>query len=197
MATIRKRGLSWRVQIRAAGQPSITRSLKKKPDAVAWGRQTEAEIDRRGLHSDRSVLGQQTVGNLLTRDRDTVSIHKRSMNSEHALIGYLLKQKVADYALAHATPDTFRQFRDKRLREVSGGTVRRQLALLQHVFNVAIKGWGYPLNVNPVASITEPTAGAPRQRRLHEGELDRLLQGCKQSHVWWLAPTILSLLRRA
>jgi integrase len=191
MATIRKRGTSWHVQIRHAGQPSLTRSFKKRPDAVAWGRQTEAEIDRRGLHPDRSVLEQQTVGELLIRYRDTVTIHKRSAASEQSLIGYLLKQKVTDYALAHATPDTFRQFRDTRLREVSGGTVRRQLALLQHVFNVAIKEWGYPIYINPVASITKPTAGTPRQRRLHEGELERLLQGCKKSHVWWLSPIIL------
>ena len=38
MASIRKRGSSWHVQIRQSGQPSLTRSFKKKPDAVAWGR---------------------------------------------------------------------------------------------------------------------------------------------------------------
>ncbi len=86
---------------------------------MAWGRQIEAEIDRRGLHPDRSVLEQQTVGDLLNRYRDTVSIHKRSAASEQSLIDYLLKQKVTDYALAQATPDTLRQFRDTRLRVVS------------------------------------------------------------------------------
>jgi integrase len=150
MASIRKRGSSWHVQIRQSGQPSLTRSFKKKPDAVAWARQTEAEIDRRGLHPSRSDLEQQTVSDLLKR------------------------------------------YRDERLKEVSGGTVRRHLAVLQHAFNVAIKEWGYPLFANPVANITKPSAGKPRQRRLNDGEFDLLIKGCDKSHVWWL-PSVIQL----
>ncbi len=192
MASIRKRGSSWHVQIRQSGQPSITRSFKKKPDAVAWARQTEAEIDRRGLHPSRSDLEQQTVGDLLRRYRDEIVVHKWGAKTEGSLIQFLLNQKLTAYSLAHATPDVFRRYRDERLKEVSGGTVRRHLAVLQHAFNVAIKEWGYPLYVNPVANITKPPAGKPRQRRLNEGEFDQLIQGCDKSHVWWL-PCVIGL----
>ena len=190
MASIRKRGSSWHVQIRQSGQPSLTRSFKKKPDAAAWARQTEAEIDRRGLHPSRSDLVQKAVGDLLKRYRNEIVVHKRGAKTERSLIEFLLKQKLAAYSLSHATPDVFRRYRDERLKEVSGGTVRRHLAVLQHAFNVAIKEWGYPLFANPVANITKPPAGKPRQRRLNEGEFDQLIKGCDKSHVWWLSSVI-------
>lgn len=190
MASIRKRGASWHVQIRQSGQPSITRSFMKKPDAIAWARQTEAEIDRRGLLPSRADLERKTVGDLLKRYRDEVVVKKKGAKVETSLIEFLLGKKLAAYTLAHATPGVFRQFRDDRLKEVTSGTVRRQLAVLQHAFNVAIKEWGFPLYSNPVASITKPSASEPRQRRLREGELELLLEGCTKSHVWWLSSVI-------
>jgi integrase len=69
---------------------------------------------------------------LLRRYRDEIVVHKRGAETEQSFIQFLLDRKLAAYALAHATPDVFRQFRDDRLREVSGGTVRRQLAVLRH-----------------------------------------------------------------
>jgi len=188
MASIRKRGSSWHVQIRQSGQPSLTRSFKKKPDAIAWARQTEAEIDRRGLHPSRSSLEQITVSDLLQRYSDEIVVHKRGAEAEQSLIDFLKGRKIADYSLANATPGVFRKFRDDRLKEVSGSTVRRQLAVLQHAFNVAIKEWGY--YTNPVASISKPPAGKPRHRRLGDGELDSLIQGCHKSHVWWRSPIV-------
>jgi integrase len=191
MASFRKRGSSWHVQIRQSGQPSLTRSFMKKSDAIAWARQAESEIDRRGLHPSRDNLECITVGELLCRYRDEIVVHKRGSVQECSLIQSLLKRKMAAYSLAHATPDIFRQFRDDRLQEVSGSTVRRHLAVLQHAYNVAIREWGFPVYENPVAAITKPALGNPRDRRLEEGELELLLNGCAKSRVWWISPIIL------
>src|SRR5512138_1615094 len=49
MATTRKRGQRWHVQIRRKGRPSVTRSFLVKSDADAWARQQELEADRFGL----------------------------------------------------------------------------------------------------------------------------------------------------
>ena len=111
MASIRKRDSSWHVQIRQSGQPSIIRSFKRKPDAVAWARQTEAEIDRRGLYPSRTDLEQRTVGDLLKRYRDEIVVYKRGAKTEQSLIQFLLNRKLAAYSLEHATPDVFRQYR--------------------------------------------------------------------------------------
>ena len=67
MATIRKRGRAWQVQIRPAGSAPLTRTFKRKPLADAWARQIEAEIDRKGLVFNAANSNNITVGEMLTR----------------------------------------------------------------------------------------------------------------------------------
>ena len=186
MATIRKRNSSYHVQVRRSGQPTITRSFRKKSDAEAWARQTETGIDRRGIASCRSDLERQTLGDLLRRYRDEVVVNKRCRTAENHIIGVLLRHKMSDYALTHITPEVFRAFRDERMKAVKASTLRRQLCILQHAFNVAYKEWSFPIYENPVAAITKPPVGNPRDRRLEDGELEQLLKGCAKSRVWWL-----------
>ena len=46
MATIRKRGAKWQVQVRRAGRQPVSRSFHVLRDAQAWARQTELQADR-------------------------------------------------------------------------------------------------------------------------------------------------------
>jgi integrase len=46
MATIRKRGTRWQVQIRRAGHPAVSRSFGSRADAAAWARREETRLDR-------------------------------------------------------------------------------------------------------------------------------------------------------
>lgn len=55
MATIRKRGDKWQVQVRRNGCPQVSRSFIRKVDAHAWARQMETEADRRGLYADPNL----------------------------------------------------------------------------------------------------------------------------------------------
>lgn len=57
----------------------------------------------------------------------------------------------------------------------SNNTVRLELALLSHLFTVAIKEWGIGLPFNPVANIRRPAPSAGRNRRLTAAESKRLL----------------------
>jgi integrase len=190
MATIRKRNSSYHVQVRRSGQPTITRSFKKRSNADAWARQTEAKIDHRGLAPSRTELEHFTVGDLLQRYLIEIVAHKRSKVVETQIIDVLLRHRMSNYALAHITPEVFRAFRDERMKVVKASTLRRQLCILQHAFNVAYKEWSFPIYENPVAAITKPTLGNPRNRRLEDGELEQLLKGCTTSRAWWL-PTII------
>ena len=45
MATLRKRGERWQVQVRRKGSPSLTRSFLLRSDAQAWAREQELEAD--------------------------------------------------------------------------------------------------------------------------------------------------------
>lgn len=64
---------------------------------------------------------------------------------------------LGDYSLAAITPDLVAGYRDQRLEEgLSASTVRLELALLSHLFTVAIKEWRIGLVYNPVANIRKP-----------------------------------------
>jgi hypothetical protein len=76
MATIRKRGDRWHVQVRRKGSPSVTRSFLKKSDAQTWARHTESIVDKHGLPPDRAVLDQVTIAELFIRYRDEVIPNK-------------------------------------------------------------------------------------------------------------------------
>ncbi|WP_211169034.1 tyrosine-type recombinase/integrase [Aromatoleum toluvorans] len=66
------------------------------------------------------------------------------------------------------------QARDKRLQEVSSGSVRRYLDTLSAVFEVAARDWEI-VTANPVRAIRKPPNGRPRERRLLPGELERII----------------------
>ena len=81
------------------------------------------------------------------------------------------------------------KYRDERLRKVSPSTVRRDLASLSHVFEVARREWGIYF-VNPVVDIKMPSDNKPRERRLEPGEEHRLLDACKKARNPFLLPVV-------
>jgi integrase len=81
------------------------------------------------------------------------------------------------------------QYRDDRLKLVQPGTVRRELAIIQHCFEIAKKEWGLPILTNPVQQVTVPEAQRSRERRLEDGESD-LLASAAATSAWYLRPHI-------
>jgi len=68
---------NWQVQIRRAGEVSQTKPFLRKKDAEVWARQLELQADQRELPKDPRVLERSTLGELVERCRNEVSIHKR------------------------------------------------------------------------------------------------------------------------
>lgn len=180
MATIRKRGDRWHVQVRRKGSPNITRSFLIKADAQAWARQMELEVDRRGLPMDRKALGRLTVSDVFTRYRDEVIPKKRGRNNETIAINAFLRHRLSRVALSELTPTQVAAYRDERLKAVKASTLNRQLDIFRHALEVARKEWELPLITNPFALITRPKTRDARERRLQQGEWEKLTMACRQ-----------------
>jgi hypothetical protein len=118
MATIRKRGDKYQVQVRRLGVGSLSKSFRVLKDAEAWARQTEIQADRHELPSDRKSLTQITLGQLVTRYRDTVSIGKRGYAVERIRLNAFLLHPICRRTLSELGPTHFAAFRDERLREI-------------------------------------------------------------------------------
>jgi len=90
-----------------------------------------------------------------------------------------LKSKLGQYSLAALNAELIAEFRDGRLAEgKANNTVRLELALLSHMYTMAIKEWSLGLTANPVLNIRKPSPGQGRNRRLNDDEEKRLLEAC-------------------
>ncbi|WP_099510187.1 tyrosine-type recombinase/integrase [Microvirga ossetica] len=129
------------------------------------------------------------VGDLLRRYSETVTPTKRGAGSEQYRIRTLLTHSLAQIALNKLSSAAIARYRDDRLKLVQSGTVRRELAIVQHCFEVVKKEWGLPIATNPVQQIAIPEAQKPRERRLEDGE-SNILASAALASAWYLHPLI-------
>jgi len=149
MATIRKRNGKYQVQVRRQGCAPISKTFLKLDDAKAWARLTEVEADQVGLPVDPRVLAKMTVATILERYRDEIVVKKRGREVETLIVNALLRQSWCKRSLAQIDSATFAEYRDTRLQTVQPCTVKRELGILQHAFDIAAREWSIPLRVNP------------------------------------------------
>jgi len=99
MATIRKRGARWQVQVRRQGIQCISRSFLLRADAEAWGRQKEVELDRGDFSWQTNAHPKMTVGDLLSRYLMEITPAKRGNVPEAARIKAMLTSELATIRL--------------------------------------------------------------------------------------------------
>lgn len=87
----------------------------------------------------------------------------------------------------------FAQYRDQRLQKVATNTVRLDLAVLSHLYTIAINEWCLPLE-HPLKRIKKPSPGPARDRLLVGDEESRLFAALRlvdtRSTAPWLGPCI-------
>lgn len=191
MATFRKRGSSWQVQVRREGHPPLSKSFPTKSEAMAWARGIESQIDRAELPPTIHDLRKLSVEDLLSRYEREVTPTKRGERSEKSRIGTIRKHDIAKVRLCDLSGADVAKYRDKRLKVVKAPTVRRELVILRHLFEVARLEWNVPLTANPVGSVKIPKDSKPRERRLEAGEAERLLSAIGERTAWYLRPLLL------
>ena len=178
MATYRKLPSGkWQVQIRSKNTAPLSKTFSSKLEAEKWARLTESQIDM-GTFVDRSELDTTTFGDLIDRYLIEVTPLKKSKDVEKRRLKALKKQ-IGFMRLSAIQNKDIAAYRDKRLKvdECSGSTVIKDINSISHIFNVAIKDWGYPIAINPAQMIRKPKANKGRDRRLEAGELDLLIDG--------------------
>lgn len=83
------------------------------------------------------------------------------------------------------------KYRDDRLSKVKPATIRRELVVLRHIFEVARSEWNIPLHSNPVHALKLPKDSRPRDRRLEADEAGKLLDALGKRTAWYLRPLLL------
>ena len=197
MPAIRKRCGKYQVQIRRQGQPDSSRTFSTIRDAKEWARTVEVQADRCELGPDRKSLKRISLAVLVVRYRDEVAINKRGARDEVIVLNAFLRHPICQRALSELSTADFAKYRDERLLEVKPATLRRQLNPIQNMFEVARDEWGIPIKENPLTKLKLKATDNKRERRLREGELERIIQASSKNRNPYVLPVILFALETA
>lgn len=171
MASIRKRNDKWQARVVVAGQ-EVCKTFLYKTDAARWAREQQTEMEKAVAHG---CSGYATLAMVINRYLVEVLPTRRGRGQDTYLVRRFLQMPWSELAVAKVRPEHIATMRDLRLKEVSTGSVRRELDVLSSIFNHAIKEWRL-CRENPVLSIKKPSPGRARQRRLMPDELERVIQ---------------------
>ncbi|GAB2905689.1 site-specific integrase [Uliginosibacterium flavum] len=180
MATITKRGLSqYQVKVRSSGWPTQTKTFETKSEAKAWAAVIESEMAR-GVHLDRSMLERTSLGDILQRYAIDVTPNKLSASQEARRIKTWLKHPLAARSLATLQTADWTQYRKSRTEDgVKDDTIRLELAVIRSALGYARQMWSFPIDEALLRMGTFDST--VRERRLRFGEIERLMEGAKQS----------------
>ena len=181
MATIVKAPSgAWKALIRITGNPTVSKSFRVKRDAENWARKTEDEIIR-GVYISKSHSERTTIEKALERYlKEVTPTKKPSTQKPEIRREKIIRKHLGKYTLASLGAEHVADYRDMRLADgKSASSVRLELALLSHLYTIAIKEWGMGLVVNPVSNIRKPKPAKGRDRRLVGDEEQRLLEACE------------------
>lgn len=191
---------SWQAAIRRKSLGlELYRTNKRKADVIAWARDIENKMDR-GVFEDRREAETTTLKTALERYEREVTSKKKAQRQEKSFISHwIARTEYSSKSLAALRSSDFAAFRDSRLKFVSNQTVRHELKVISHLYNVAAREWGIAVE-NPLRRIKMPAQGKARERRLLPDEERYLLDAAENSGAidqngksranTWIAPII-------
>lgn len=182
MAKIRRRGeAQYQACIAHKGYPPQYKTFITRRDAERWARGVEVDMER-GIFRLCGEADTATLNEALGRYAQEVTPGKRSAGREVNRIKAWQRHPLASRFLASIRGMDLAAYRDERLAQGKGAnTVRLEIALISHVYTIARKEWGMESLANPVESVRKPKAPPGRNRRLENGEEQRLLEAAERS----------------
>ena len=203
---------TWKAIVRRRGWPMAIKTQRTKKEAEKWAIKVEHEM-MAGTYVDRAPSERLLVSDALDRYVREVTTEKAdSTQVSETRRAAILKRHLGQYSMAALSPHLVAQYRDARKSgEISvgknpkagpraGNTVRLELALLGHLYEVAIREWGIGFIQNPVRYVRKPKVGEHRWRRLppdEEKALFRELRKHSNPMLYWIASLALETGMRA
>lgn len=170
MASFQKRGDKWRAQIIIDGRRK-SKSFPTKAHAQAWASMMERQAAEQLIGRYPNLK----VKDLAVRYMKEVSPTKYGEKWEVKRLNSLINtDPLAQVNTLSLSETDIAEWRDRRLKSVSGSTVNREWNLLSSVFNTAVKEWRW-LKANPMPNVKRPKSNSPRSRRPTPDEIDRIL----------------------
>ena len=184
MATYRKRNGKWQAIVRQKNIGTTSRSFHTKQAAIKWVISVEEQLEAGTFGTLRPT--HITLGELLERYSIEVTPAKRAAKPELRRLQRLISDPVGSLRASQLTSQAIAAFRDRRLLD-GRRTCHYDLILIRHCLKIAMNEWGLMLSANPVDRVKMPPSAPARNRRLDDGEFNRLEEAAKQTknpHIW-------------
>ena len=190
MASFRQRGGKWQARVLRDGYPDQAKTFESKADAERWARAVESSIDK-GQFVDINEAQRTTLGDVIERYLAEVTPTMKSAVADTIRLKAIMRKPIARWSMANLSAARIAAFRDERLKQVSAGTVIRELAYLSAIINHARREWGINMP-NPVQMVRKPSSPPARARVLSDEEISKLLHALeptgRRSH--WTKPAV-------
>ncbi|MDO4643910.1 MAG: site-specific integrase [Cardiobacteriaceae bacterium] len=170
MATFRRRGKKWRVEICCRGK-RLSKTFNTKVECEHWANITLYELQNNQIHP----TARKTLREALERYLNECTHKKRGAIRESKFIHRMMMYEICDNLLENVTTAHWAEWRDQRLTNVSPATVRREITIIKAMYKVAISEWLW-LRVSPVANLKLPSPPPPRDRRVYPEEQHKMLE---------------------
>lgn len=188
MAYIKKRGEYWRLEVRRKGHKPVYRTFDTQLEAQKWARRLEADIDT-GFYVDNSAAEKMTLAVALEQYRREVAAKNRHPAQENGRIDRWLRSDLCYRTLANLKGADFAKYRDQRRAQGRAeNTIRLELQLVSHLYEIARKEWGMEGLMNPLKNIRKPSVSSSRDRRLEPGEYEKIKDALSASDNRYAAP---------
>ncbi|MNJ46735.1 Tyrosine recombinase XerC [compost metagenome] len=183
MAYYEKRGDAWRAQIRRKGYPTLSATFDTKAEAQRWAAEVEGDMSRARFVDVREAEA-TTLEEALARYQSEVSEGKKGAKQEGVRIQKWKNSVYAKKSLAALRSSDMAAYRDGELRAGrSTATVRLDLAVVSHLYTVAMKDWGIEGLNNPCRAIRMPKGSKQRDRRPTPAELTAIYEAALQMNA--------------
>lgn len=136
--------------------------------------------------AQRTTLGDVIAGYLVE-----VTPTMKGVTEDTIRLKAIMRKPIAVWGMASLRAACIAAYWDERLKEVSAGTVIRELAYLSAIINHARREWDIKVP-NPVQMVRKPQSPQARSRVLADEEVSKLLQVLeptgRRSH--WTKPVV-------
>ena len=174
MASIRKRGDTWRAEIRRKGYRRMSATFDNREDAEEWADDIERDM-KRGRYVNNQEANTTTLKEALLAYKKEVTPHKKGSKRESNRINQLASLPFAEKKLADIRSVDIARYRDERLKKVSPSTVKKEISLISQVFVTCVSEWGIDGISNPTSGIKIRNARKKRTRRISNEEQELIL----------------------
>lgn len=171
MATCRRRGEAWRIEVCRNGvRDSAT--FDTKAEAHKWAIRREAELSL----TPEQKAANKTFGDAAQKYAESVSVGRKGERWERIRINAFQRTTTFwNTKLGEITPDVLGAWRDTRKKQVSDGSVRREYNLIRSIFEVARREWRWT-PFNPCHDVRMPAMPRARTRRIAPHEVEIVLK---------------------